>query len=67
MPRFRKELLRDQGLTVGYLNGRYTAIEVIRITERPTPGDEAGFSTSTTLIITIFHLRLTSFPETTIK
>jgi carboxypeptidase C (cathepsin A) len=34
--RFTKELLRDQGLAVGRLDGRYTADEVDDISERPS-------------------------------
>lgn len=44
VPRFRKELLRDQGLTIGQLDGRYMAQESDAISDRPTMEDAAGFS-----------------------
>jgi len=55
MPRFRKELLRDQGLTVGQLDGRYTAAESDQIADRPTLGDAAGFSTGSAYTAAINH------------
>jgi len=44
VPRFRKELLRDQGLTIGQLDGRYMAVEADAVADRPTMEDAAGFS-----------------------
>lgn len=55
MPRFRKELLRDQGLTIGQLDGRYTAMESDQIADRPTMGDAAGFSTASAYTAAINH------------
>lgn len=40
--RFRKELLRDKGLTVGGLDGRYTQSEPDQAAESPTLGDAAS-------------------------
>lgn len=42
--RFRKELLRAEGLTVGGLDTRYVAEEPDQVAERPTLGDAASFS-----------------------
>lgn len=44
--RFRKELLRDQGLTVGGLDTRYFVEEADQTAEGPTLGDAASFSIS---------------------
>ena len=44
VPRFRKELLRDQGFTIGQLDGRYMAQEADAISDRPTMEDAAGTS-----------------------
>ncbi|MCB0638025.1 MAG: peptidase S10 [Lewinella sp.] len=41
-PRFRKELLRDEGLTIGGLDGRYTIDEIDQVADRPTLGDAAA-------------------------
>lgn len=41
-PRFRKELLRAEGLTVGALDSRYTMSEPDGVAERPTLGDAAS-------------------------
>lgn len=46
VPRFVKELLRDQGLTVGRLDSRYKAAEADVVAERPTIGDVASNSIS---------------------
>lgn len=40
--RFRKELLREAGLTVGALDSRYTMSEPDGVAERPTLGDAAS-------------------------
>jgi carboxypeptidase C (cathepsin A) len=41
--RFSKELLREEGKTVGFLDGRYTHTEIDQVAGRPT-GDAAGES-----------------------
>jgi carboxypeptidase C (cathepsin A) len=48
MPRFPKELLRDRGLTVGRLDGRYTA------SDRDDAGDTYEFDPSMTAIRSIY-------------
>lgn len=45
VPRFRKELLRDQGITIGQLDGRYKGDEYDDVSDSPTLGDPAGYST----------------------
>ncbi len=40
--RFRKELLRSEGKSVGRLDGRYTGEDVDKVAERPD-GDSAGY------------------------
>jgi carboxypeptidase C (cathepsin A) len=42
--RFRKELLRDKGMTIGQLDGRYVGIESDEASDRPTLGDAADYS-----------------------
>lgn len=44
VPRFRKELLRDQGITIGQLDGRYTGDESDDVADRPTLGDPASYN-----------------------
>ena len=46
MPRFQKELLRNVGLTIGRLDGRYTGEEADQVAEQPTLGDAASYSIS---------------------
>ena len=46
MPRFQKELLRQEGLTIGRLDGRYMGEEADLVAERPTLGDAASYSIS---------------------
>lgn len=46
VPRFQKELLRDQGITIGRLDGRYKSEEADLVSERPTLGDPASYSIS---------------------
>ncbi|MBX2913467.1 MAG: peptidase S10 [Cyclobacteriaceae bacterium] len=45
MPRFRKELLRDEGITIGQLDGRYKGEEYDGVADRATLGDPASYST----------------------
>lgn len=46
MPRFRKELLRDQGITIGQLDGRYKGNEYDKVADRATLGDPSSYSIS---------------------
>ncbi|HSG88813.1 MAG TPA: hypothetical protein VLA56_06350 [Pseudomonadales bacterium] len=46
VPRFTKELLRDQGLAVGRLDGRYTADEADDTADQPHLGDPASNAVS---------------------
>ncbi|MEM1143382.1 MAG: peptidase S10 [Pseudomonadota bacterium] len=41
--RFRKELLRDQGLTLGYSDGGYTALSVDMNASEPRSGDPSDY------------------------
>lgn len=43
VPRFQKQLLADQGLSVGRLDGRYRADESDDTADRPTLGDPASY------------------------
>jgi carboxypeptidase C (cathepsin A) len=43
VPRFQKELLREEGLTIGRLDGRFRAEEADQVAERPTLGDPASY------------------------
>ncbi len=44
IPRYRKELLRDKGLAIGQLDGRFMGDEADDIAERPTLGDPSSYS-----------------------
>ena len=46
IPRFQKELLRKEGLTIGRLDGRYMGEEADQVAEQPTLGDAASYSIS---------------------
>ena len=46
VPRFQKELLRDQGLTVGRLDGRFTGDEIDAFSDGPHLGDPASYQIS---------------------
>ncbi len=46
VPRFRKELLRDQGLTIGYSDGRYTGDEYDDAASDPLMGDPSMYKES---------------------
>ncbi len=46
IPRFQKELLRNEGKTIGRLDGRYMGEEADQVAERPTLGDAASYSIS---------------------
>ncbi len=43
MHRFQKELLKDQGLALGRLDGRYTGEEIDRFSEGPHLGDASSY------------------------
>ena len=44
IPRYRKELLRDKGLVIGQLDGRFMGDESDDIAERPTLGDPSSYN-----------------------
>ena len=46
MPRFQKELLRNENKTLGRLDGRYFGEEADQIAERPTLGDASSYKIS---------------------
>lgn len=54
-PRFRKELLREEGLTIGGLDSRFTATEPDQVAEHPTIGDAASFSISSAYTAALNH------------
>ncbi len=53
--RFRKELLREEGLTLGNLDSRYTTIEPDQISDTPVMGDAAGNATTSAYTAAINH------------
>ncbi|CAN5444174.1 peptidase S10 [soil metagenome] len=53
--RFRKELLRDKGVAIGQLDGRYLADEVDDIAEGPSLGDAASFSIGSAFTAALNH------------
>ena len=54
-PRFRKELLREEGYVVGGLDSRYKTRESDRIAERPTIGDAASNAISSAYTAALNH------------
>lgn len=46
IPRFRKELLRENGITIGQLDGRYMGNEADQVDDKPTLGDASGYNIS---------------------
>ena len=54
-PRFRKELLRDEGLTVGGLDSRYKVNEIDQVADRPTHSDAASISISSAYTAALHH------------
>jgi len=54
LPRFAKELLRDEGRAVGRLDGRYTVDEIDDSAERPA-GDAASSSISSAYTASLNH------------
>ena len=55
IPRFRKELLRDKGLTLGQLDGRYTGKESDEAADRSTIGDAASYSIGSAYTAALNH------------
>lgn len=55
MPRFRKELLRDQGLAIGQLDGRYMGDEADDVADRPTLGDAASYGIGSAYTAALNH------------
>ncbi|MEP2669593.1 MAG: peptidase S10 [Cyclobacteriaceae bacterium] len=55
MPRFRKELLRDQGITIGQLDGRYKGDEYDDVADRATLGDPSSYNISGAYTAAINH------------
>jgi len=56
VPRFVKELLRDQGVAVGRLDSRYLSDEADDVAERPHLGDAASNAISSAYSAAIRHL-----------
>ncbi len=53
--RFRKELLRDKGMTIGQLDGRYVGMESDEAADRPTLGDAASYSIGSAYTAALNH------------
>ena len=55
VPRFRKELLRDQGKTIGQLDGRFIGMESDQIDDKPTLGDPSSYNISGAYTASLNH------------
>ena len=55
MSRFQKELLRDEGLVVGRLDGRYKGSESDIVAERPTLGDPSSYGINAAYTAALQH------------
>ncbi|MFT7350138.1 MAG: carboxypeptidase C (cathepsin A) [Candidatus Paceibacteria bacterium] len=55
MPRFQKELLADQGLAVGRLDGRFMGDEVDKLSDGPHLGDPASYQISSAYTAALNH------------
>ncbi len=55
IPRYRKELLRDKGITIGQLDGRYMGNEADETSDRPTLGDPASYNIESAYTATLNH------------
>lgn len=55
IPRYQKELLRDKGLTLGRLDGRYKAEEADLTADRPTLGDPSSYQISGAFTAVLNH------------
>ncbi len=55
IPRFRKELLREKGITIGQLDGRYMGSEADQIDDKPTLGDASGYNISGAYTASLNH------------
>jgi carboxypeptidase C (cathepsin A) len=55
VPRFQKELLADQGLTIGRFDGRFMANEIDKISDEPHLGDPASYQTSAAYTAALNH------------
>jgi carboxypeptidase C (cathepsin A) len=53
--RFRKELLRDQGLTLGSLDSRYTTTEPDQVSDTPVLGDAASNAITSAYTAALYH------------
>jgi carboxypeptidase C (cathepsin A) len=55
MPRFQKQLLADQGLAIGRLDGRYMGDETDDITQTPHLGDPASYQIESAFTASLNH------------
>ncbi|MET6990945.1 S10 family peptidase [Sediminicola arcticus] len=55
MPRFQKELLADQGLAVGRLDGRFMGDEVDKLSDGPHLGDPSSYQISSAYTAALNH------------
>jgi len=60
IPRFRKELLRDQGKTIGQLDGRFMGFESDQIDDKPTLGDPSSYNISGAYTAALNHYLATT-------
>jgi len=55
MGRFQKELLREEGMAIGRLDGRYFGDEDDDVAERPTLGDASSYQISSAYTAALNH------------
>ncbi|WP_036385507.1 S10 family peptidase [Muricauda sp. MAR_2010_75] len=55
VPRFQKQLLSDEGLTVGRLDGRFMGDEVDKLSDGPHLGDPASYQISSAYTAALNH------------
>ncbi|RIV32873.1 peptidase S10 [Flagellimonas lutimaris] len=55
MPRFQKQLLEEEGLAIGRLDGRYMGDEVDKLTDGPHLGDPSSYQISSAYTASLNH------------
>ena len=55
MPRFQKQLLAEEGLAIGRLDGRYMGDEVDKLTDGPHLGDPSSYQISSAYTASLNH------------
>lgn len=60
MPRFQKQLLADQGLAVGRLDGRFMGNEIDKLSNGPHLGDPSSYQIGSAYTAALYHHYATS-------